>query len=569
MFDGSGISNNHGDLRVGRDVNIITNHGGHSQPIDTRSTLLESLRFDQIDARRQTINNAHSNTCRWFLQTEQYKQWDDRGSTLQNRFLPGHEWTVESLRSVLEEAAQDLEDTSIICTIDALDECDQGQIRDMVSFFETLAHNHRSLQICFASRHYPHINIRTGLSIILEEREGHREDITTYLSSALTIGHSKRAEKIRSTLQEKARGVFMWVILVVEILNKDYDAGDVLELEERIKQLPEDLHALFRDILTRDTKNRQALLLCIQWILYAKDPLTPTQLYLAILSGSDQKSLSKWNSHDHEEADARRYILDKSKGLVEVTKAKIPTVQFIHESVNDFLLKEKGLARLSSDDVGPNVQGSSHEALKLCCLTYIDSEAVSKYKECCKTDVVKFLLGCGCPIPRTYSDGQTPLHYASSGGCIELAKLLLDYGSEIMATNDHGKTPLHLASAADVAELLILRGSNIEATSGAGGTPLHDASRAGRVAVAQVLVDSGACVSAHNRFTGSTPLHTAAQHGSTSMMRFLIDNGASVLSTDKDGDTPLHDVWLSKKSAAAALDLLLKKGMDQIFWQAF
>lgn len=683
-------------------------------------------------------------------------------------FRPGHEWTVESLRSVLEEAAQDLEDTSIICTIDALDECDQGQIRDMVSFFETLAHNHRSLQICFASRHYPHINIRTGLSIILEEREGHREDITTYLSSALTIGHSKRAEKIRSTLQEKARGVFMWVILVVEILNKDYDAGDVLELEERIKQLPEDLHALFRDILTRDTKNRQALLLCIQWILYAKDPLTPTQLYLAILSGSDQKSLSKWNSHDHEEADARRYILDKSKGLVEVTKAKIPTVQFIHESVNDFLLKEKGLARLSSDDVGPNVQGSSHEALKLCCLTYIDSEAVSKYKEwwtewwtqssrddamasfpllayanygmlyhaeqagnrgidqsdflatfqrsdwvqrhnvlekfekrrytpdvsllyilaeaglptlirahsqrqschqieaerygipilaassmkhgpttevmleleagrmpsfdfqefsrrfplrrddlngtslnfefkkrrdlpvqvieygsdivslfyvmakelhtewtegkkhvllevafkSCKTDVVKFLLGCGCPIPRTYSDGQTPLHYASSGGCIELAKLLLDYGSEIMATNDHGKTPLHLASAADVAELLILRGSNIEATSGAGGTPLHDASRAGRVAVAQVLVDSGACVSAHNRFTGSTPLHTAAQHGSTSMMRFLIDNGASVLSTDKDGDTPLHDVWLSKKSAAAALDLLLKKGAN-------
>ncbi|KAK6222683.1 hypothetical protein LQW54_000864 [Pestalotiopsis sp. IQ-011] len=350
------------------------------------------------------------------IRTEQYKQWDDRGSTLQNRFLwikgkpgagkstlmkflqghmsrqirrtakdttlisfffnargnhmekstiglyrsllvqlleakpalehvldpfrPGHEWTVESLRSVLEEAAQDLEDTPIICLIDALDECDQGQIRDMVSFFETLAHNQSSLQICFASRHYPYINIRTGLSIILEEREGHREDITTYLSSALTIGHSKRAEKIRSTLQEKARGVFMWVILVVEILNKDYDAGDVLELEERIKQLPEDLHALFNDILTRDTKNRQALLLCIQWVLYAKDPLTPTQLYLAILSGSDQKSLSKWDSHDHEEADARRYILDKSKGLAEVTKAKIPTVQFIHESVNDFLLKE-------------------------------------------------------------------------------------------------------------------------------------------------------------------------------------------------------------------------------------
>lgn len=62
-----------------------------------------------------------------------------------------------------------------------------------------------------------------------------------------------------------------------------------------------------------------------------------------------------------------RFIRDSSKGLVEITKAKQPTAQFVHKSVKDFLLKENGL-RIIWPDLGENVAGVSHERLKQCCL---------------------------------------------------------------------------------------------------------------------------------------------------------------------------------------------------------
>ena len=39
--------------------------------------LLDSLRFDQIDARQTTIKNAHARTCRWLLKNSKYLDWLD------------------------------------------------------------------------------------------------------------------------------------------------------------------------------------------------------------------------------------------------------------------------------------------------------------------------------------------------------------------------------------------------------------------------------------------------------------------------------------------------------------
>ncbi|KAE8141014.1 ankyrin repeat-containing domain protein [Aspergillus pseudotamarii] len=158
----------------------------------------------------------------------------------------------------------------------------------------------------------------------------------------------------------------MWVVLVVGILNKEYDSGNVDELQERLRAIPGDLHRLFRDILIRDSRENGRLLLCIQWVLFAKEPLTREQLYFAIHSGI--KPLSAWDPDMITPSVMDRYVLDCSKGLAEVTKGKTQTVQFIHESVNDFLLRENGLMEIFSD-LGTNFQGQSHERLKQCCLT--------------------------------------------------------------------------------------------------------------------------------------------------------------------------------------------------------
>ncbi|KAI0907604.1 hypothetical protein F4823DRAFT_564659 [Ustulina deusta] len=287
----------------------------------------------------------------------------------------GHPWTIESLKSLFEEAVQGLGDTPLICLIDALDECHETQVRDMVSFLSSPDIIQNRVRICFASRHYPH-TVETAVDIVLESQSRHNKDIASYIKSALNMKKSALANQIRCDLQEKASSVFMWVVLVVDILNREYDAGRPHVLRKRIQQLPKDLHELFCNILTRDGNNMDGLLLCIQWVLFAQQPLTPEQLYFAILSGLEPNDLACCHSGDISDDDIKRYILSNSKGLAESTKSKIPTVQFIHESVRDFLLKEDGLSKIRPD-FSVNASGQSHDTLKQCCLAYMDMEAVA------------------------------------------------------------------------------------------------------------------------------------------------------------------------------------------------
>lgn len=295
-------------------------------------------------------------------------------------FSADHQWNAESLKTLLEQAILGLGDFSVVCLIDALDECEEEQIRDMIQFFEHMGDlavsNGIRFQVCFSSRHYPYITIRNGLELVLEGQEGHSQDITSYIETELKIGKSKVAQQVRAELQEKASGIFMWVVLVVGILNKESDRGQVHALRRKLREIPGDLHELFHDILTRDTHNKDGLVLCIQWILFAKQPLSPEQLYHAILSGIDLEAVTEWDPEEITQDVVKRFILDSSKGLAEATASKEQRVQFIHESVRDFLLKENGLGKIWPE-LGSNFQGQSHERLKQCCFNYISIDVAT------------------------------------------------------------------------------------------------------------------------------------------------------------------------------------------------
>ncbi|KAF7532680.1 hypothetical protein G7054_g7738 [Neopestalotiopsis clavispora] len=284
---------------------------------------------------------------------------------------PNHEWTVDSLKWIFERAVFELKGVPVTILIDALDECGTSQVRDMVGFFDELSKTYNHLYVCFASRHYPHITTVASLEIVLEHQTQHQDGIERYLSSKLQIGRGKLTEQIRSDILAKASGVFMWVVLVVDILNREFDAGRKHRLRKRLEPLPKDLHELFRDILTRDTENVDGLLLCIQWLLFSRRPLTPEELYLAMISGLEPEYLEDCHLGDVSDDDIRKYILDNSKGLAEPVGIPPTTVQFIHESVVDFLIKDNGLSKIFFD-LGGELTGKSHNALKCCCLEYID-----------------------------------------------------------------------------------------------------------------------------------------------------------------------------------------------------
>ncbi|KAK5662498.1 hypothetical protein OQA88_8410 [Cercophora sp. LCS_1] len=117
-------------------------------------------------------------------------------------------WSVETLKELFGHVVQmSKQNRPIICFIDALDECDEQEVRDMISYFEYLGElcvsSDIRFHVCFSSRHYPHITQRLGLSLVLEGQEGHNEDIASYLNTELRIGHSRIAEEVRAQVQEK------------------------------------------------------------------------------------------------------------------------------------------------------------------------------------------------------------------------------------------------------------------------------------------------------------------------------------------------------------------------------
>ncbi|KAI0438491.1 hypothetical protein F4803DRAFT_91608 [Xylaria telfairii] len=530
------------------------------------------------------------------------------------------QWSIESLKDLFEQAVQNLGRLGVVCFIDALDECNEDQVRDMLSFFEytgalAIASNIR-FQVCLSSRHYPYITITRGLGLVLEGQEGHGRDIADYINSELKIGHSTVAEKIRAELQTKASGVFMWVVLVVSILNKEYDCGRIHVSYKRLHELPDRLNDLFREILTRDSRNRDELLVCIQWVLFAQRPLKPEELYFAILARTDHESLAPWDRRLTSPAIIEKFIIDSSKGLAETTKSRTPVVQFIHESVRDFLLKDNGLREIWPD-LGDQLHGQSHKQLKECCLKYICLDIAGplrlpKQLPEIWSDVSVKLRGlapqsfpflkyaiCGVlyhtdkaesegisqdgflqsfPLKKWiyfhnlfrtdevdyYTPNANLLHQAVKEDYLAVAKLLVKAGANTEATNSNGLTPLSRAAqrnSFEIAELLIRAGANKEAMDVNGLTPLLWAVRHGSSEVAELLIKEGANKEAMDE-RGLTPLLWAVRHGSSEVAELLITAGADKETKDiNNGQTPLFYAAARKSSKVA--ELLIKAGANK------
>ncbi|KAH7383015.1 heterokaryon incompatibility protein-domain-containing protein, partial [Cadophora sp. MPI-SDFR-AT-0126] len=253
-------------------------------------------------------------------------------------------WNEQALKQTLVRAIKLLGARSLMIFVDALDECDTKQTMGMVCFFEELCDHAKEsqvrLQICFSSRHYPTIVVQKGIEVNLEDEIGHTEDIEQYIKSNLRLGKSKQAESLRSEILEKSSSIFLWVVLVIDVLNSEYPNSSVSikKIRERLKEIPPRLNDLFDMILTRDGEDLEQLRVCLKWILFTARPLKPQELYFAIQLGVDKESSGCWDQEDVELAHIQTFVRSSSKGLAEVTRNETSEVQFIHESVRDFLL---------------------------------------------------------------------------------------------------------------------------------------------------------------------------------------------------------------------------------------
>ncbi|KAL8366751.1 hypothetical protein RB595_010556 [Gaeumannomyces hyphopodioides] len=285
-------------------------------------------------------------------------------------------WHEEALKQTLKHAIPKLGSRSLTIFVDALDECDQSQAAGMVCFFEELCDDAKDanvkLRICFSSRHYPTVVIQQGVEVTLEAENGHADDIESYIKAELRLGKNKHAETLRAEILKKSSGIFLWVVLVLDILRKEYPNSSVSisKIRNRLEQIPPELNDLFKMILARDGENIEQLHVCLKWVLFATRPLKPQELYFAVQLGLDKERSGYWDHEDVEEDQMKTFVRTSSKGLAEVTRNKASEIQFIHESVRDFLLGRYG--GQWSGAFG-NFEGHCHDILKDCCLAQLNA----------------------------------------------------------------------------------------------------------------------------------------------------------------------------------------------------
>ena len=111
-------------------------------------------------------------------------------------------------------------------------------------------------------------------------------------------------------------------------------------------------------------------------MVFRMRPLQPAELFVAIeYSKSPDNPIRTLPTEISVPAPDRlaRFVLNCSRGLikaVEVAPSQAATVQFIHETVREFLLKENGLASISRA-LATNVAGISYEILRIACFCCI------------------------------------------------------------------------------------------------------------------------------------------------------------------------------------------------------
>jgi len=301
-------------------------------------------------------------------------------------------WPLELLKDLFREAVRYYQyDRSLTCYVDALDECDEDGIRNMLQLFEDIGEMVTSQElpfsVCFTSRYYPRITIAHSEEVKIDNVRGHRDDISKYVQRRLNIrAGTALKEELALEIGRRSFGVFLWAVLVVSTLNQTGDRGNVHLLRIQLQEIPTNLRELYDDILERDSSDVNFLPI-IQWSLYAARPLKAIELYFAVLASTHSltEETIRWDKKLVDERVLRDFITSSSKGFLEIVSftshhndlGEISpirlSVQFIHESAREFFL-EHGLKRLDATLSAGAAEAADavHQQLADHCLSYME-----------------------------------------------------------------------------------------------------------------------------------------------------------------------------------------------------
>lgn len=457
--------------------------------------------------------------------------------------------------------------------IDALDECGQDIALELVEFFRWFA---VPILICFSCRHYPFVALEGGNEVCVEDEN--EQDIDNYVQDKIKahIQSTDIAEAVQIEVVSRSKGNFQWVVLVMpQVLRLFKSRQSKVTILKTIRRIPAELSELYTDILDRiEEHERVQSLHFMQWTCCALRPLTLTELRfaLAVTADTPYTSISQCQSSKYyvkTDEDMQLRIRDLSKGLAEVLENNgTPVVQFIHQSVTDFLL-EKGLQILDKSLAGV-VAGGSHFCISRSCIKLFHMQEVQKFASyldhMASSELHKVKMPDSFAL-LDYSAKFWPLHAAkvedsniSQGHLAALASeppdgILLSWFTvfqrirfrfisryEFQRFHCH-ETLLHVASRHNLISVvkgILTQNVCADQPNGYHETSLSIAAREGHEVIVKLLLNRNDVDANHKDHWGNTPLSLATMGGHKAVIEMLINREDTKLNSENDdGDTPL------------------------------
>ncbi|KAJ1325986.1 ankyrin repeat domain-containing protein 50 [Microdochium nivale] len=198
------------------------------------------------------------------------------------------DWSEAELRSTLASAVQSAQGL-VYVVIDGLDEIhlDDGgpdRLMDVVRLLSA----HANIKLCVSSRpevfferalqHYPHFRLQDLTRADMEHYA--RQELAEALGSIPKPREDRHSPTaILRYLADQAKGVFLWLQLVIRSLKSGITNGDTWEvLWERISELPVDLQSMYEKMaaqLKRETKSYRKFAATVFALLLMDDQLWP------------------------------------------------------------------------------------------------------------------------------------------------------------------------------------------------------------------------------------------------------------------------------------------------------
>ncbi|CAG8973536.1 hypothetical protein HYALB_00002862 [Hymenoscyphus albidus] len=315
---------------------------------------------------------------------------------------PGEDWNwhTNELRTFFVNAVEHVAKTQPVnIFVDALDEANDGTsdqktsyqiVSDFHDLNDLLCRQHLRSTICFSCRHFPIVADNQGRDICVEN-ENHK-DISDYvydeLHRRLSVNEIEKQYlvELQNTIVERAQGVFQWATLAVGLAVQHHNNGIPSdEISQMLAKVPEELGGVYRHILSEvvDKNSYKRTLRLMRCVYLAERPLTVTEIYFAMYL-PDTEVLGVEPSRLNLSLPTyvvERQITSLSGGLIELRQHdKNQIIQFIHQSVNDFILRD-GLQLLDELD-SQDLIGQGHYQLSLICGNYMKMSEIVKQDRC-------------------------------------------------------------------------------------------------------------------------------------------------------------------------------------------